>query len=209
MVPFTTEELLEQHLAGLLDAARLFGVDAALTAAALRHLRVAARALSVAKRPRTLIASLALVADQALYDAPADLVAVKVSDWGTASQHRAPWDMPRGPLPAVRRVEAGDVVKVQLSPSPSAAQIAAFGSTYNLFYQAAHLLPDAGDTTITAREVDLLLLRAKAEAMRELAIRDHSKPVSMRGGDGAMSQPRNGTPAALYEAFLREFNEAP
>lgn len=209
MVPFTTEELIEQHKAGLLDATRLFGDATAIDAAALRHLRVAARALSVAKRPRTLVASLALVADQALYDAPDDLVAVKVSDWGTAQQHRTPWDVPRGPLPSPRRVESGGAIKLQLSPSPSAAQIAAFGSTYTLFYQASHLLPDAGDTTITAREVDLLLLRAKAESMRELAIRDHSKPVSLRGGDGAMSQPRNGTPAALYDAFLREFNETP
>ncbi len=208
MTPYSTEELVAEHKAGLLDAARLFGEGAALDAAVLRHLRVAARALSVAKRPRTLIASLALVADQALYDAPADLVDVKVSDWGTAQQHRAPWDMPRGPLPALRRVEIGGAAKLQLSPSPSAAQIAAFGSTYNLFYQAAHLLPDAGDTTITAREIDLLLLRAKAEAMRELAIRDHSKPVSLRGAEPGLSQPRNGTPAALYDAFLREFNEA-
>jgi hypothetical protein len=209
VTPFATEELVAEHKAGLLDAARFFDDPAgSLDAASLRHLRVAARALSIAKRPRTLLASLALVADQPLYDAPADLVAVKVSDWGTAQLHRDPWNMPRGPLPSLRRIELAGVAKLQLTPSPSAAQIAAFGATYNLYYQASHLIPDAGDTPITAREIDLLLLRAKAEAMRELAIRNHSKPVTLRDG-GGLSQPRNGTPAALYEAFLREFNEAP
>lgn len=209
--PFTTEELIETHKAALLDAVRLFqnGNDAD-DSAFLRHLRIASRAISVCKRPRTLLASLALVADQAIYDAPADLIDVKVSDWGTAQLHRDPWNMPRSPLPAVRRVEMDGVVKLQLLPSPSAAQIAAYGATYNLFYQASHQLPDTGDTTITAREVDLLLLRAKVEAMRELAIRNHSKPVTLRAGDGAGgSQARNASAPALYEAFLREFNEAP
>lgn len=209
MAPYSTEELIAEHKAGLLDAARIFDdPQGTVDTAMLRHLRVAARALSIDKRPRTLLVSLALVPDQSIYDAPADLIAVKVSDWGMAQQHRAPWDAPRGPLPSLRRLEQAGVTKLQLSPSPSGAQIAAYGATYNLFYQASHLIPDVGDTTITAIEFDLLMLRAKAEALRELAIRNHSKPVTLRGGEPGLSQPRNGTAAALYEVFLREYNEA-
>ena len=49
----------------------------------------------------------------------------------------------------------------------------------------------------------LLLLRAQAEACRELALRNVSKPVTMR--DAVGSQPRNGTPSALYQMLLTEF----
>lgn len=209
--PFTTEELIEAHKAALNDAAQLFqDGNAADDSGFLRHLRVAARAISERKRPRTMVASLALVAGQALYPAPEDLVDVKVGDWGVAEQHRDPWRYPRDPLPSVRRVEHAGEIQLQLSPAPTSEQINAFGTTYRLYYQAAHLVPDAGDTTITAREVDLLLLRALVEAMRELAVRNHNKPITLRGGSGGptAAQTRNANAPALYEAFRREFEEA-
>ena len=46
-------------------------------------------------------------------------------------------------------------------------------------------------------------VRAQAEAMRELAMRNVVKPQQMR--DGYTSMPRNGTPAALFETLLAEF----
>ena len=42
--------------------------------------------------------------------------------------------------------------------------------------------------------------------MRELAMRNVVTPQAMR--DGYSSTPRNGTPAALYEALLAEFKGA-
>lgn len=212
--PYTTDELVAAHKAALMDTVKLFQDATAPTDVSfIRQLRIAARAISICKRPRTLLASLALVADQSTYPAPADLIAVKVSDWGTARQHREPWNLPRDPLPSIRRLESAATAVLQLTPAPSADQIAAYGAAYTLYYLASHQIPDAGDTTITERDVDLLLLRAKVEAMRELAIRNHNKPVSLReggglGGSAGGSQSRNATAPALYDAFLREFNEA-
>ena len=61
----------------------------------------------------------------------------------------------------------------------------------------------AAQTTVPEHSRSLLLLRAQAEACRELALRNVSKPVTMR--DAVGSQPRNGTPSALYQMLLAEF----
>ncbi|WFC43180.1 hypothetical protein [Pseudoxanthomonas sp. SE1] len=207
-VPYTTAELIAQHKASLMDSAGLF--VAPNDADFLRHLRIAGRAVGVRKRPRTHAGQLQLEAGQVAYPAPADLIQVKGSPWGVQELQTAPWNMPRGPLPTLRLVAAGTAQELHLSPPPNAAQIAAFGAVFPFYYFAAHTLPDdPGEaTSVTDIELDLVLLRAKAEAMRELTIRNHSKPITLRAGQGGESQPKNMTAAALYQAFLDEFNKA-
>lgn len=209
--PYTTEELAALHKRSLLDAAGFFA--AANDADLIRHLRIAAREISRHKRTRTLPAALDLVAGQPLYDAPANLMEVKIGSWGVNEQHTAPWNQPRGPLPSLRRIEdpVSGLAKIQLVPAPSSAQMDAYGASYPYYYLATHQVPDAGLSTITDRELDLLLLRAKVEAMRELSIRNHNKPVTLRAGQGLGDavMAKNATPPALYEQFLKEYNETP
>lgn len=183
--------------ASLLDAAGAF--RAPDDADFIRHVRVAAEALASA-RPRTAVASVALVAGQAEYPAPADLWLYKSSIWGT--QRCQPWEKRwPGRLPDVR-VAAG---ALWLTPAPTAHQVAVLGATFTFFYYALHAVSvDAGETTVPAGERDLLLLRAQAEAMRELAMRDGVRPTSAR--DGFSGTPRSGLPSALYQAFMAEFD---
>lgn len=210
MPAYTTAQLVDQHKASLLDAAAQF-IEAD-DAAFKRHLGIAAREIAIRKRPRTLAASLQLVAGIATYEAPADLLDVKVADWGMA-RNAQPWNYPRGPLPQLSlwQPDAGTPAMLRLSPPPSQAQIDAYGSGMPYYYLAAHSLPETGDTSITERELNVLLLRAKVEAMRELSIRASMKPVTLRMGQGmgdaVMS--KNMTPPALYEQFLREYEAMP
>lgn len=150
--------------------------------------------------PQTLASTLTLVADQAEYVAPADFLRFKMALWGVSTPVK-PWDKNHpGKLPSVNHAE-GLLVMV---PAPSAWQIALLGSNYRFFYFAGYVLDDvAANTTVPAHSRSLLLLRAQAEACRELALRNVTKPVSMR--DGISNQPRNGTPAALHAMLMEEF----
>ncbi len=204
---YRTEELVGLHKRSLLDAASFF--DAPADADFIRHLRIAGRALAVDnKRPRTLADSITLSAGVPQYPAPDNLVQVKTSGWGVAETQAAPWNVPRTPLPILRLLydDAGNRL-VSLSPAPTADQLAAFGASYPYYYTGAHDLPDNGDSSVTDDELDLLLLRAKVEALRELSIRNHSKPVTMHGGSGE-GIARNQTAASLYAAFLQEYQAA-
>ena len=210
MPAYTLEQLVDQHKASLLDAAAQF--TEADDAAFLRHLSVAAREIAVRKRPRTLAATLALSAGTDLYDAPTDMLGVKVADWGLARRAQ-PWNYPRGPLPVLLlwQPDPDAPPQLRLSPAPSQAQIEAYGAAMPYYYLAAHALPASGATSITDRELNLFLLRAKVEAMRELAIRSSMKPATLRAGQGLGSavMSKNMTPPALYEQFLKEYEATP
>ena len=150
----------------------------------------------------TLADSLDLVAGQSEYPAPADFQRFKMGLWGTATVTK-PWDKNYpGRLPDV--FHCGDVLV--LSPAPTAAQIAILGSEYRYFYFASYVTTGPVDVTdIPPANRSLLLLRAQAEACREMALRNLAKPVTMR--DGISGQTRNGTPASLYQSLLKEFYE--
>ncbi|MEW6647194.1 MAG: hypothetical protein AB1450_08355 [Pseudomonadota bacterium] len=195
-------DLVADLKASLHDAADIF--TAANDADFERHIDVAALAMG-SKRPRTLLGSVTLSADVMTYLAPDDIVAPKFPIWGVNERNRYrqyergyPGQLPRLSL------VGGEL---HLTPAPTAAQIAALGATYKFYYYAAHqVAADAAQTTIRAGDRGLLLLRAQAEAMRELAVRNSGKPVAMR--DGMSGQPRNATPAALYRELLDEFEAA-
>jgi hypothetical protein len=157
-------------------------------------------------RPRTLTGTLTVEIGRMAYPAPDDLYLFKSSLWGIAPVQRArPWERTwPGPNPDVRTVDGADGPELHLTPAPTAQQLATLGAEFRFYYFARHAIGDtAAETTLRAGDRGLLLLRAQAEAMRELAMRNIFKPVALR--DGLMSAPRNGTPAALYGALMQEW----
>jgi len=155
-------------------------------------------------RPRKVAGELALQGGLAVYPAPAGFVCFHSSQWGVGNGAK-PWDANwPGRLPRCEGAELDGVKVLVLTPAPTYRQIGLLGSSYPFFYEAAHHIGEtAGETTIAPSDRGLLILRAQAEAMRELSIRNVTLPVAMR--DGFSSQPRNGTPSHLYAALMAEF----
>lgn len=170
-------------------------------AAFKRHVKAAALDFGRV-RSVTGAGTLELVADQSDYAAPADFVRFKTALWGMDQRKSPkPWEKSwAGPFPDVH-VMPGLLI---LSPAPSAKQIAILGGTYRFLYFAG-LVAGATPETSTVSEADsgLLILRAQAEAMRELAMRDALRPV--RVTDGYTGQSKTSSPAGLATAFLAEF----
>lgn len=195
-------DLVADLKASLHDAAEVFtGASSAdfnrlLDIAALDFARV---------RPRTLLGSVTLQAGSPAYALPADFYLYKADLWADPSRMGQPWEKSYpGRLPSVRVAEVGGVSSLVLTPAPNAVQIARLGTSFNFYYLARHVIDDtAANTSIDAGDRGLLLLRAQAEAMRELAMRNIGKPVALR--DGLNSTPRNGTPSALYSLLMDEF----
>ncbi len=197
-------DLVADLKASLQDSASVF--TAAADADFKRHLKTAAKAFGK-KRSRTLVSSLTLTADQPAYAAPEGFLAFKSHLWGISPVAKCqPWEKNwPGRLPDVRYAETEDGASLYLDPAPTAFQISALGAEFRYYYFAGHVIgSEASGTSILDGERDVLLLRAQAEAMREMAMRNIMKPVQMR--EGIASQARNGTPAALYKAMLDEFN---
>lgn len=197
------DDLAADVKASLQDAAEVF--TAADNGDFKRHLDLAA--LDLARvRPRTMLGTLTLVADQEGYTAPADFHSFKSALWGASRPQ--PWEKTwPGRLPSVFPAEVSGVLQLQLVPPPTAAQISVLGSTYKYYYYARHLIDaNAANTTVKTADRGLLLLRAQAEAMKEIAVRNSKKPVQLR--DGISGQPRNGTPSYLFEALMEQFEKA-
>jgi len=165
-----------------------------------RHLSYAARDYS-RFRPRTLLDTLTLVADQGDYDAPADLLAVKTSEWGRSERERvALWD--RTAVHELPRLSSA-AGKVWLTPAPTAAQIGCFGSAYKYFYFAAHLV-DESTVTVPDGDEALLIVRAQAEVAKELAARGMTKPVA-GWHNGLQSVAKPMTPAEIHKMLMSTF----
>lgn len=162
-----------------------------------------------AKRPITKPGEVGLFALQARYAVVApDFAALKTHMWADPASTPKPWEpgFP-GLVPRVVAAWDGAAWWLEFSPAPTMLQITVWGDTFRFWYFAQHLLSEtAGQTTINPADRGLLLLRAQAEAMRELAMRNVVRPQQMR--DGYSSMPRNGTPAALFEALMAEFKGA-
>ena len=159
------------------------------------------------KRPRTLLGTITLVAEQLLYPlALTDFVQYKTHVSG--ARPPKPWSpCYPGALPRVCAEQDGSTWNLVLDPPPTAAHLSAYGSAFKFWYFAAHALgADDAASTVAAADRPLLLLRAQAECMRELSMRNVNKPVALR--DGYSGQPRNSTPAALWDALLREWKAA-
>lgn len=196
-------DLVDDLKASLQSAAGVF--TAPNNADFVRHLDAAAQDFSRV-RPRTMLGTLTLVADQYDYAAPADFLNYKSTLWGVSRIQ--PWEKNfPGRLPDMFTAMNGTARELHLLPAPTAHQITVLGSSFKYYYFAAHSIGvAAADTTIKAGDRGLLLLRAQAEAMKELAMRNIGKPVAMR--DGISNSPRNGTPSYLFEVLMKQFEGA-
>lgn len=194
-------DLVADLTASLHDAAEVF-VNAGDMA---RLLDVAALDFS-RHRPRTLLGTLTAEVGRMDYPAPASLYLFKSSLWGIAPTVRVkPWERQYpGPMPDVRVVDGVSGRELHLTPAPTQLQVMALGSEFRYYYFGKHVIGDtAAATTLPDGDRFLLLLRAQAEAMREMTMRNINKPVQMR--DSLHSAPRNMTPAALHVEMMREW----
>ncbi len=161
------------------------------------------------KRPVTRLGTLTLVADVARYlIAPGDFAALKTDIWREPAKLPKPWEPTwPGALPRICAARDGAAWYMQFEPAPTALHIAALGSDFKYYYFAQHAIGAAAvDTTVNPQDRGLLLVRAQAEAMLAMAMRNSGKQVQMR--DGMSGTPRNSTPAALAAQLLQIFRDA-
>lgn len=214
-------ELVAELKATLHDTAAVFKAPA--DADFERFLRAALPDMG-AKRPLTKLGSLVLEAGVPSFTVlEPDFAGLKIDLWRNPASLPKPWEPGYpGALPriAAAREEVGISTwdayynevrhgrwRIHFDPAPSAALLAYLGDRFRFWYFAQHDIGlDQSGTTIAPVDQGLLLLRAQAEAMRELAVRNAAKPVQLR--DGLSGTPRNSTPSALHEVLMRQFAEA-
>lgn len=200
------EDLVADLKRSLHDSAAVF--DAALDADFERFLRQALPDMGW-KRARTLVGQITLTSGQANYSLAAlpDFYSYKTHLWEPSTRMQ-PWEPGYpGAVPRVNGFKDGTGNWLAFEPAPSAAHLVLRGSVFTFYYFGQHSLGAAAeDTTINSADRGLLLLRAQAEAMLELSLRNVSKPVQLR--DGLSGTPRNSTPRALFDALLTAFLEA-
>lgn len=162
------------------------------------------------KRAITRLGQVSLVVGEPRYSLSAytDFVAYKTHLWEKPAAYPNAWEPGYpGAVPRVTAVQDSGAYWLVFDPTPSSQHIALRGATFKFYYFAAHEIgATAADTTVVLNDRGLLILRAQAEAMLELTLRNMAKPVQMR--DGISGTPRNSTPAALHEQLLRMFQEA-
>jgi len=207
MATVSATDLISELKASLLSSADYFqGTDADPDADFVRHIQVAAADLGD-NRNRTLIGEFELVADQADYtDVPADLVRINSPLWGTEKRIN-PWaDNHPGPLPRARVSRTASGQRITLTPAPTRHQIITLGSTYRFYYAASFWTGSTSDDlSLDGTDRGLILLRAQAEACKELALMNVSRHVETRT---SVSGPRNQTPRSLYEMLMTEYRRS-
>lgn len=168
----------------------------------IRHLALAARRLD-GKRPRQKLSMLAVTVGEVDYPAAVESLAILAHEWGIGTI-RQPWDSDfMGIPPLIRQLDSDDGPRWRLSAAPTANQIAAWGPTLPVRYQAAH---EISELRITPPDADrpLVLLAALIEAMRDLS----TETAVVQLHKGLTGIPTAGTPAYLYEKLLQEFAAA-
>lgn len=197
-------DLIQAYKSSLLDAQRAFTADEEDYA---RHIIVALDEVN-RLRPRHVLGTLMINAGAVEYPCPDDLITVFATHYGRNEKtYRNPWDAnyPSVFLPSVFvAFDAMGHRVLRLNRTPSAHLISVLGSVCEYEYTAAHIVT-AEVSTLTAIDAGLVMLRAQAEAMRELAMRNSSQPTQLR--DGLTNSPANGTPSHLYTLLMSEFNE--
>lgn len=167
-------------------------------------------------KPRQGINTLTLVAEQGVYDAPADLIGFKNHSWGMSHRRRRdPWNSPRVvKIPEVKVVPGADgqrPLQLALSHIPSYQDISVCGSAMQYFYSRAHEVTDeepltANATTIPEKDKSCLLYAMLHQAMLHLAARSSAKanikdPISKKSS-------RVTSPASLAKLFDAEFEKS-
>lgn len=192
------EQLTESLKTSLMDSAGLFLDELP------QLLTIAAQDLARVRR-RTLVGSIQLRPGKDIYLAPEDLMDFKLSTWGQQQRKiMKPWQ-PKYPrqLPDVSVLD-GSPKYLVLSFIPTGDQIGLMGSEFRFFYFANHHIDEDGSkTTVSERKRNLLLLRAQAEAMKWLSMRNVDKTVSAKHAISGAS--KGGVPAALYRILLEDW----
>lgn len=157
-------------------------------------------------RPRTRFGTIDLIAGENIYDAPEDLLKFKATTWGDdfrkSTKH---WDENyRYINPTVSLVEVDDSKKLFIDQTPSATDLVLLGAKFRFYYYAQHELSET-TSTIADSDKSLLILRAQAEAMRELSFRSLYSTTTIKSGT---SRPKLGTPSDLYMHLMNEFEAA-
>jgi hypothetical protein len=179
------------------------GAAAARFEGQLGRLLLAALSALDKDRPRLLAGEITLTPGTGTYPAPAGLVALSIHEWGMNDRARQ-WDADyAGPPPRVLVHHDGPTAWILFRPAPTARQVMVWGSVFRFRYRARHVL-DESTSTLRPEDAPLLILRAKAEAMQDLAASGVVQPIQTHKGMGA-SLPANGTPAALAKDFLDEY----
>ena len=193
-------DLLKAYSDSLLDSQRAFKADDFG-----RHMDTALRELAQFY-PRRMLAELNAMPMQREYECPADLIEVLATHYGRAEKaQRQPWDAgyPTQRLPDVTvKYRADGSRYLQVFPAPSYQLLAQIGAVVGYEYSAAHVVTDTY-SSLTPVLVQLTILRAQAEAMRELAMRNSSMPTQVK--DSLTNTPANGTPSCLYQLLMDEF----
>jgi hypothetical protein len=146
-------------------------------------------------RPRILSGQVALAAGTAAYPV-AGLIGILYSTWGRTTG-RKPWEDSPGTPPRYS-VEEGSLV---FSPAPTAFDLATWGATFYYQGKSLHVI-DAEGSSVPAQEEPLILLRARAEALSELADDQAAKPG--KNGSG-FSATRDETLAARANALMEDW----
>jgi hypothetical protein len=204
-------DLVADFKRSLHDSVNVFADNpgAALDADFERLLRLALVDMSW-KRSITRLGQVTLVADEPRYSLAEypDFATYKTHLWEKPAAYPNAWEPGYpGAVPRVTAGRDGSVSWLLFDPAPSSQHIALRGETFKFYYFGQHVIDTlAANTTVAAADRGLLILRAQAEAMLELTLRNMAKPVQLR--DGISGTPRNSTPAALHETLLRMFQEA-
>lgn len=196
----TRADMAARLKASLLDSVRAFK-----EADFERHVDVAFRDMA-SRRPRVVIDDFLLVPGISTYECPNDLNQVCSCLYGRDHKAMVPiWADERvGVLPELRLCFRREGSRyLQLVPMPSAQQISILGYICEYTYAADHIWTDQV-SSFSVFEEGLLLLRAQAEAMRELGIKNASTPYQLR--EGVSATPQNGTPSYLFSLLMAEFD---
>ena len=196
MTDTTLDKLKKTLLASLGDLASRYEDDADVT----RLLTTALSDLSRYK-PRTLLGQLNLTAGQTDYAVPADFVDFKAF---SQTQNLNFWDDSCCNYSPSCQVIETDLKTMVLTLAPTQLDVSAL-NPLKYFYFAEHQILVNGTITLNPPLHDLLLLRAKAEALNEAAIHNTTKKSSSNGL--VSNQARNATSAGLYTTLMDEFIE--
>jgi len=201
------DDLVADLKRSLHDSAAVF--DAAADADFVRFLNQALPDMGW-KRSRTLVGQVLLVAGTPNYSLAdyTDFYGYKTHLWEPLATRLQAWEPGYpGAVPRISSYRDGNGHWLQFDPAPSAEHMALRGAVCKFYYMANHSIGTVAlDTTVALQDRGLLLLRAQAEAMLELTLRNVAKPVQLR--DGLSGTPRNSTPRALFDALLSAFMEA-
>lgn len=172
-----------------------------------RAINSAIHALSTNARPNHLHDSIELEAGVREYEAPAGLISYIASDWGDKNVAGYTDGVVR---PRIFHAQHDETRMIEFSFPPTAAHLAAFGSTFNYHYRALHTLPadinDPTPCTIRLEDYDLLFTWALSVLMLELMAANVTDPVQMHRGMGATVD-YSSTPQKAYAELQRHYKE--